>query len=139
MWFPLLSALWRSRSEHRPAERKPASIRLTIEALEDRTALTTFTAASVSDLIADINAANLAGGANTIALATGRTFTLTAVNNTTHGSTGLPMNPANPNLTILGNGATIERSTATGTPSFRLFDVAAGASLTLQNLTLQGG
>jgi hypothetical protein len=42
-------------------------------------------------------------------------------------------------LTILGNGATIERSTATGTPPFRLFVVAAGASLTMGNLTLQGG
>src|SRR5262249_51879632 len=30
-------------------------------------------------------------------------------------------------------------STAKGTPAFRLFDVAAGASLTLQNLTLQRG
>jgi hypothetical protein len=41
-------------------------------------------------------------------------------------------------LTIIGNGDTIQRSTAKGTPAFRLFDVA-GASLTLQNLTLQGG
>src|SRR5437868_14880767 len=42
-------------------------------------------------------------------------------------------------LTILGNGSAIERSPAAGTPAFRLFDVDAGASLTLSNLTLQGG
>src|SRR5262249_54611568 len=36
-------------------------------------------------------------------------------------------------------GDVIERNTAGKTPAFRLFDVQAGASLTLQNLTLQGG
>jgi hypothetical protein len=40
---------------------------------------------------------------------------------------------------ILGNGDIIERSTASGTPAFRLFDVANSASLTLQNLTLENG
>ena len=34
-----------------------------------------------------------------------------------------------------GNGDTIERSTASGTPDFRLFDVGSGGSLTLENLT----
>ena len=42
-------------------------------------------------------------------------------------------------MTIVGNGDTIERSTASGTPGFRLFAVAGGGSLTLENLTLQGG
>jgi len=40
-------------------------------------------------------------------------------------------------LTIIGNGDTIERSTAA--PALRLFDVADGASLTLDQLTLQNG
>ena len=66
------------------------------------------------------------------------------MNNTTtgslnYGNTGLPVIAANDNLTILGNGDTIERSTATGTPDFRLLRVASGGSLTLENLTLQGG
>src|SRR5262249_3000720 len=52
------------------------------------------------------------------------------------------------NLTILtsritpganGQGNTIQRSSVTGTPAFRLFDVAAGASLTLVGVTLQNG
>ena len=40
------------------------------------------------------------------------------------------------NITIVGNNDIIER---TGTTAFRLFDVASGGSLTLQNLTLEGG
>src|SRR5262249_6794620 len=107
--------------------------------LEDRTVPSSFTAAGVADLIADINAANVAGGANTITLVAGTTFTLTARDNSTDGPTGLPVIAANDNLTIQGNGDTITRSTATGTPAFRLLDVAAGASLTMSNATLQGG
>jgi hypothetical protein len=98
-----------------------------------------WTVNSVSDLIAAITAANQAHGANTITLAPGATFTLTAVNNTGDGPTGLPVIAAQGKLTILGNGATIARSTDPGTPAFRLFDVAAGAALTLQNLTLANG
>jgi hypothetical protein len=113
--------------------------RLSLERLEDRALPATFTAASVSDLIADVNAANAVGGPNTITLVAGTTFTLTAVDNTTDGATGLPVIAANNDLTIVGNGDVIERSTAKSTPTFRLLNVAAGASLTLQDLTLQGG
>jgi predicted outer membrane repeat protein len=101
-----------------------------------------FTAATVSDLIADINAANLSADADTITLAPGKTFTLTEVNNTTsaYWANGLPVISATGGpLTILGNGDLIERNTAGKTPAFRLFDVQAGASLTLKDLTLQGG
>jgi hypothetical protein len=116
-------------------------LRLTLEQLEDRLTPSNYTAANVSQLIADINAANMAGGANTITLTdpTNAPYTLAAVDNTTDGATGLPVIAAKDNLTILGNGDTIERSTAAGTPAFRLFDVASGASLTLGKLTLQGG
>jgi len=110
-----------------------------VERLEVLTLLTNYTAATVSDLIADINASNQQGGTNTIALVAGNSFLLTAVDNTTDGATGLPVIAVHDNLTIVGNGDAIARSTVTGTPAFRLLDVAAGASLTLQNLTLQGG
>ena len=113
--------------------------RLTFEQLEGRALLASWIAASVADLIADINAANLAGGSNTIELVAGKTFTLTAVDNTTNGANGLPVIVAGDNLTIVGNGDTIQRSTDPDTPAFRFFDVAAGAALTLKNLTLANG
>ena len=120
--------------------------RFAIERLEGRTLFANLAAATPSELIARINAANQSAEADTITLAAGTTFSLTAVDNYTvadgfsHGATGLPVITAGGGpLTILGNGDTIERSAAEGTPGFRLFDVAEGASLTLKNLTLQGG
>jgi hypothetical protein len=126
-------------SRPRPPGRRRLCPRL--EQFEDRTLLTSYTAASVSDLINDINAANTAGGTNTISLTApaASPYVLTAVDNTTDGATGLPLIAKKDTLTIIGNGDTIERSTASGTPAFRLFDVPCGASLTLQNLTLQNG
>jgi len=145
MWFHSLLASWKSgRSRSRRPQPRPArrGTRLVMDHLEDRMLPSTYcSAASVLALIADINAANMAGGANTISLTAPTTspYVLTAVNNTTNGATGLPVIAANDNLTILGNGYTIERSAATGTPAFRLLEVASGGSLTLGNLTLQGG
>src|SRR5262245_2941922 len=145
-WFP-----WRCLGRRNARPRHLSCSRagrrrspLILEPLEDRTALSNFNAATVSDLIADINAANAAGGTNTITLTAPTTspYVLTAVDNTTDGPTGLPVitGGSKPDtLTIIGNRDTIERSTASGTPAFRLFDVASGASLTLQNLTLQNG
>ncbi len=43
------------------------------------------------------------------------------------------------NVTVQGAGATIARSTASGVPAFRIFDVASGGSLTLTSLTLTNG
>jgi hypothetical protein len=103
--------------------------------------LSNFNAVTASDLIADINAANKAGGTNTITLTAPSTspYILTAVDNTMDGANGLPVIANHDTLTIVGNGDTIERSTASGTPDFRLLDVSKGASLTLENVTLQNG
>jgi hypothetical protein len=112
-----------------------------LQPLEDRSVPSTVS--TYKQLVDAINAANVAGGANTITLAPGTTFTLTGVDNTTDGPTGLPVIAAGDNLTITGSNDVIQRSTANKTAAFRLFDVAAGASLTLTatsgTLTLQNG
>jgi hypothetical protein len=98
------------------------------------------TAANSHALYNDIKAANAAGGANTITLtaSTLSPYILTLTNNT-YGANGLPVIAANDNLTIVGSGDTIERTDGSSAPYFRLFAVAPGGSLTMQNLTLQGG
>jgi hypothetical protein len=136
-----LRNLFASRAPRTP-RKAPARRQLHLEALEDRLVLNSYTAATAADLITDIGLANAAGGANTITLSAppSSPYTLTAVNNTNDfGANGLPVIAAGNNLTIVGNGDTIQRSTASGTPAFRLFKVAGGASLNLQNVTLQNG
>ncbi len=108
---------------------------MVLEHLEGRALLASYTAPTVSALIADVNAANTAGGPNTITLTAPTTspYVLTTAS--------LPVIAAKDNLTIVGNGDTIERKVSVGRPPtyFRLLDVASGGSLTLENLTLQGG
>jgi hypothetical protein len=104
MWNSVLK-LWRSASARtRPQLPRRRSTRLTLEHLEDRTTPSTFNAATVSDLIADINAANKAGGASTIALTapTSSPYIPTVVHNVTcggldggSGGHGLPVTAAN--------------------------------------------
>jgi hypothetical protein len=75
--------------------------------------------------------------ANTITLEAG-TYTLTAVDNMTNGNNGLPS--VTSVLTIQGAGAdttVIERGASA--PGFRLVQVAASGTLTLEGLTLRGG
>jgi uncharacterized repeat protein (TIGR01451 family) len=84
-------------------------------------------------LIAEIDAANSSGTPTTIILPA-TTLDYNVADNSTDGGNALPVITGN--IIIVGNGDTIER---TGTNLFRLFDVAAGGSLTLENLTLTGG
>src|SRR5262245_44967147 len=96
-WFRRLLDRLVLRRPIRPGRGTPP---LRVEVLEARAVPAAFTAASVADLIADINAAN-AGGSNTITLVAGVRFTLTAADNTTYGATGLPVITANDDLTII--------------------------------------
>ena len=91
----------------------------------------------VAELIAAIEQANTTPAADTIELAVDCVYTLTAVHNTIQhqGANGLPV--ISTPLTINGNGAVIERSTAADTPAFRL--LMAQADLTLHQLTLHNG
>jgi hypothetical protein len=91
-------------------------------------------------LIAAVLTANASGVPNTINLAAQGTYILTSLvqgdDAGYHGPTGLPyiFSP----LTINGNGATIQRSTAPGTPHFGILLVYY-TSLTLDGVTLTGG
>ena len=76
-------------------------------------------------------------GADTIALQADALYFLTATNNTADGPNGLPSITGT--LTILGSGASIIRNTTASPPNFRLFHVAAGGNLTLDNVNLRNG
>jgi hypothetical protein len=89
-------------------------------------------------LAASVSAANTAGGPQTINLAAGCVYTFTT-GSAGDPSTALPHINGNTNLTINGNGATIQRSSAPGTPAFRLLAVDGGGTLTLNNVTISNG
>lgn len=92
-----------------------------------------FTAANAAELVAAINTANGNGQADTITLSAD--ITLTAVDNGTDGSNGLPS--VTSEITIEGAGFTITRDG--GAPDFRIVHVGATGDLTLNNLTLSNG
>jgi hypothetical protein len=100
----------------------------------------------VQGLIDAINAANAACTSDparsvaapaVINLAANGHYTLTAVDNTDAGSNGLPVITGT--VIINGNGATIARSSAAGTPEFRILRARSGSTLTLRDLTLTNG
>jgi hypothetical protein len=90
----------------------------------------------VDSLIQAILCANESVQPSVIHLAEGGTYTLTkpfAAND----PFGLPMVIGD--LTIQGNGATIERSDASGTPQFSILRIAAHARLVMNALTIRNG
>jgi hypothetical protein len=96
----------------------------------------------VAALITAINTSNTNGEDDTIELATNGTYTLTTVNNTSgNGANGLPviLSDTGHTLVIHGNGATLQRSAAGGTPAFRIFQICAGADVTIDRLTIMNG
>jgi uncharacterized repeat protein (TIGR01451 family) len=110
---------------------------LTLEVLEERALPSNYSAASTSDLINDILSANASATPSTITLGA-PLVPINFIFSSPYNIDALPTITGN--ITIVGtNDDIIERSTAPGTPAFRLFEVAAGGSLTLQNLTLEGG
>ncbi len=136
-----------SSKQTRPQRRR---VYLSLDHLEDRIVPSTLNVDATSgvgdvngtppagyySLVGAINQANTDsanGIADTISLAANSTYTFTAANNATNGANVLPVISAT-NLTLLGNGSTLNAA------SFgRLFDVASGAGLTVDNLTLTGG
>ena len=91
----------------------------------------------VASLIMAINTSNANGEDDTIELATNGTYTLTV---SVDGSNGLPVifDDGGHTLVIHGNGATLQRSTAGGTPVFRIFFID-DADVTISGLTITNG
>jgi hypothetical protein len=101
-----------------------------------RAATFTVTNGDTAGLKSAITAANAAGDADTINLASGGTYTLSTVDNSTNGPNGLPVIVHD--LTINGNGATLQRS-AGAAPIFRLLQVGPGATVSITGLTVLNG
>jgi predicted outer membrane repeat protein len=102
----------------------------------DTTCTTTIANGNIAGLRSAITTANGSGTPSTICLATNGTYTVTDIGNP-NGSLGDSGFAAiTKNITIFGNGATIQRN---ATVHFRFFRVASGGTLTLNNLTLKNG
>ena len=98
------SWLRKPNAKPRTVRRATSTFRPRLEVLEDRMLPSTYYAATAADLIADINAANKAGGANTIAL--------TAPTTSHYVVSGLSVAKKDilktDILTIIGNGDTLD-------------------------------
>jgi len=156
-----LSSVFSRRKRRPQASARPARRRYTLELLEDRSMLATLTVNNLSDAVSpgagqvtlrqaivasESQTATALGdigtGNDTIVFAAGLegAIDLSQVGDSSMGPSALIINN-NDQLTIDGanggTGITIDRDTSVS--NLRLFDVAAGASLTLESLTLAGG
>ncbi len=91
-------------------------------------------AANIASIVAECSAGS--PDANTIVLTDDVTLDR-AYSSTPEGANGLPLITSS--VTILGEGFTIARADGGSVPNFRLFQVAEGASLRLENVTLRNG
>jgi hypothetical protein len=122
---------------------------LALYRLEERITPTDFTIANgdVPTLVAAIKTATVNNQPDRIILATNGTYTFTAPSIADPFTTlpALVLDGGDPNnsLTILGNGSTFQRSTASGTPQFRFLSAYGSASaalnLSITNLTFTNG
>jgi predicted outer membrane repeat protein len=97
-------------------------------------------------LVSTFSTAASSAANDTITLKAGCTYTIAA--GFSSGTNPATVNPETAfrvlasgkgTLTIIGNGARIERSSASGTDAFRFFEVSSGGTLILENLTLANG
>lgn len=94
-------------------------------------------ACSPTALITAISAANNVPGGTTLVLTPQCTYNLVSVHNTTHSPNGLPVIVRD--ITLSGVQNLITRSSAVGTPAFRIAQVGPGGKLTLEGTTLNNG
>lgn len=128
-----------------PSKRR---IRLNLQSLENRDVPATFNIANgdTAGFIAAISTCNTNNQADTINLAANGTYTFTAAADAAEGGSALPTilrDTADANtVTINGNGALLQRSSAAGTPNFRLLRIGTFPniiSVTLNNISFANG
>src|SRR5206468_4149069 len=144
--YPQLRALPRRvrRALQRQWKQSLAGIALLLALGQGQTLAATLNVSGGCTLLDAITAANTdaatggcsaGSGADTLILQNSSAHTLTTVNNSTYGPTGLPV--ISSQITIEGHNSTIERDS--GAPNFRIFAVNSSGDLTLQETTVSGG
>ena len=96
----------------------------------------------IAGLKAAMTSANSNGQADIINLAAGGTYTLTAIDNILNGANGLPVivnDAAGLDLTINGNGATIQRDDGPDAPEFRILQIGDAAEVSCNDLGITRG
>jgi hypothetical protein len=101
----------------------------------DGTACTLAAAITAANIDAESGDCPAGSGADTLVLPVGGTLTLTGVDNSTYGETGLPV--VTSTITIAGQGSMLQRDTTA--TDFRILAVGGGGDLTVEALTLRGG
>ena len=122
--------------------------RLTLQSLENRDVPATFNIANgdTAALITAINTCNINNQPDTINLAVTGTYTFTAAADAADGGSALPTilrDTADTNtVTINGQGSLLQRSSAAGTPNFRLLRIGTFPNIigvTLNNISFANG
>lgn len=135
--FSWMRKFWQGDERRLGRQRPRAHYQPRFEQLEDRPVPTTVF--NQGELIAAINVANTTGGAQTITLGADITLLEFTPDNTHDGPNGLPQIVNHDNLTIVGDGHTLQRSPIVWDAKYRLFDVGSGATLSLNNMTVMNG
>src|SRR5919106_1342263 len=126
---------------HCPPLGAAIALALTAASAEAATLIADGVTCSLIDALTAANTDAKAGGcpkgngADTVELTAD--VTLTAINNEIDGFNGLPSVMST--ITLNGQGHTIARSSAEGTPDFRLLHIADTGKLVLKQVTLQHG
>lgn len=96
----------------------------------------------VAGLRAALSSATGNSESDTINLATGGTYTFVDQDPNSSSESAIRVDPAAASLTINGNGSTLQRSDAPGTPNFRIVVIASpetGQSVVVNDLTIRNG
>src|SRR3954454_2197040 len=116
-----------------------AALAFSVCACVSEAAIFTVPNGDVAGLANAITMANTNGQDDVINLAAEGTYTLVTFNNTETGANGLPVVRTDGGHTITFNGSRTTITRPFGASSFRIFQIAAGANVTMNGLIISGG